>query len=493
LTLLNDLLDSSKIEAGKLELESAPFSLRSMLDQITRVLAVRTGEKGLRFYCRMPDEVPDVLLGDRTRLQQVLINLAGNAIKFTERGEVEIEVRVAEGGEDRRFRLAGWGLEEPATSDSPQLIPNSQSLIPLVALEFAVRDTGIGIPPGDRERIFRPFAQADASTTRRFGGTGLGLSICSSLVGMMGGRIWVESEVGKGSTFHFTVRLPMAAELPPEPETSLDISATAPSSLRVLLVEDNPANQKLATYILEERGHSVETAGDGQHAIRLTRQNPYDVILMDVQMPGMDGLEATKAIRAHEDGRRRVPIIAMTAHALKGDRERCLAAGMDAYLSKPIDAGEMIALVESLSVGSPSVATGGVSSALSPPQEGSPPAALVFDPGLALKRCLNKRDLLRQMIAFFFKDADSFLPRVRAALQKGDLAEVGRLGHRLKGTVSHLGAEAAREAALRVEQFMIHRGEQTEAEEAVKAFERECEVLRVVLTEYQATTGRGGH
>ena len=320
LTLLNDLLDSAKIESGKLELESAPFSLRRMLDQITRVLAVRASEKGLCFYCRMPEETPDAVVGDRMRLQQVLLNLAGNAIKFTEHGEVEISLRaLSQDGE--------------------------------ACLEFAVRDTGIGIPPSGLERLFQPFAQADASMARRFGGTGLGLSICKSLVEMMGGRIWVESEVGKGSTFYFTVRLPLAKELPSDFEAPVAVPAVACAQLRILLVEDNPANQKLATYVLQDRGHLVEIAGDGQEAICLTEQNRYDVILMDVQMPGMNGLEATAAIRKREDGSSRVPIIAMTAHAMKGDREQCLAAGMDGYLSKPIDAHEMIALVESLAAG----------------------------------------------------------------------------------------------------------------------------------------------
>ena len=350
LTLLNDLLDSAKIESGKLELESAPFSLRRMLDQITRVLAVRASEKGLCFCCRMPEETPDAVVGDRMRLQQVLLNLAGNAIKFTERGEVEISLRaLSQDGE--------------------------------ACLEFAVRDTGIGIPPSGQERLFQPFAQADASMARRFGGTGLGLSICKSLVEMMGGRIWVESEVGKGSTFHFTVRLPLAKELPSDFDAPVAVPAAACAQLRILLAEDNPANQKLATYILQDRGHIVEIAGDGREAVRLTEQNRYDVILMDVQMPGMDGLEATAAIRKREDGGRRVPIIAMTAHAMKGDREQCLAAGMDGYLSKPIDAHEMIAMVESLAAGGPPSATAGtVSSPPTPPQAAERPATPVFDP-----------------------------------------------------------------------------------------------------------------
>ena len=457
LTLLNDLLDSAKIESGKLELESAPFSLRRMLDQITRVLAVRASENGLSFCCRMPEETPDAVVGDRMRLQQVLLNLAGNAIKFTEQGEVEVSV-------------------SPLSQDGDG------------CLEFAVRDTGIGIPSSAQERLFQSFAQADASMARRFGGTGLGLSICKSLVEMMGGRIWVESEVGKGSTFRFTVRLPLANELPADVDAPVAVPTVACAQLRILLAEDNPANQKLATYVLQDRGHLVEIAGDGQEAIRLTERNRYDVILMDVQMPGMDGLEATAAIRKREDGGRRVPIIAMTAHAMRGDRERCLAAGMDGYLSKPIDGHEMIALVETLAAGAAAANAGADLAISSPTEPTSPLASAVFDPELALKRCLNKPDLLQEMIGFFFTDSDGLLPQMRAALQKGDLAEVGRLGHRLKGTVTHVGAEAAREAALSVEGFMLHAGEQAEAEEAVSAFERECEVLRAALTEYQATT-----
>ena len=317
LTLLNDLLDTSKIEEGKLSLESAPFSLRRTLDQTSRVLSARAEEKGLSFRCRIPEETPDALVGDRTRLQQVLINLAGNAIKFTERGEVEVAVSASTHGCE-------------------------------ATLDFIVRDTGIGIPRSRMDRLFLPFSQADASTTRRFGGTGLGLSISQSLVAMMGGKIQVESEVGKGSTFSFTVRLPVGSAVPPESEASFTISPAPLSRLRILLVEDNPANQKLVNYVLGERGHSVEIASDGCQAIGMARAGSYDAILMDVQMPGIDGLDATKAIRAEESGRRRVPVIAMTAHAMKGDRERCLAAGMDGYLSKPIKRHEIISLVESL-------------------------------------------------------------------------------------------------------------------------------------------------
>ena len=446
LTLLDDLLDSSKIEAGKLELDSAPFRLRRMLDQMTRVLGVRASEKGLTFSCRTPAETPDALVGDQVRLRQVLFNLAGNAIKFTERGEVEVSVRAVS--------------------------QNSEE----VRLEFAVRDTGIGISPSDRERLFQPFSQADASTSRRFGGTGLGLSISQSLVAMMGGRLRIESEVGKGSTFSFTVGLPLATEVPAPPEPSAEIAAAAPSTLRILLVEDNPANQKLAAYVLRDRGHSVEIVGDGQQALRMTQDAAYDVILMDVQMPGMDGLEATKAIRARESSGQRVPIIAMTAHTMKGDRERCLAAGMDGYLSKPVDGHEMIALVESLA------ARGAI-----PIASANTSATDVFDPDSALRRCFDKRDLLGQIIDSFLRDADNLLRKMRVALQRRDLTEVGRLGHRMKGTVALLGAETARVAAQQVEHYLLDAGDPAEAEEAVAVLERECEVLKSVLIANRTT------
>ena len=350
LTLLNDLLDSAKIESGKLELEAAPFSLRQMLGQIARTMSVRASEKSLNFSCRMLPGTPETLLGDRMRLQQILLNLAGNALKFTERGEVEISVRaLAEDG------AAG--------------------------LEFAVRDTGIGIPSAHLEQIFQPFAQADVSTTRRFGGTGLGLSICKNLVELMGGRIWIASQVGQGSTFYFTVHLPLAQTPPADSGTPVAVPPAACVPLRILLVEDNPANQKVATYVLQERGHRVEIAGDGRLAVALTAQNAYDVVLMDIQMPNMNGLEAAAAIRQRESLAEqetdplcrngptggahnrnsfplppRVPIIAMTAYASKADRLRCLAAGMDAYLSKPIDGPELIALVETFAARSPAAA-----------------------------------------------------------------------------------------------------------------------------------------
>jgi PAS domain S-box-containing protein len=489
LTLLNDLLDSAKIESGKLELESAPFSLRRMLDQITRVLAVRASEKGLCFYCRLPDQTPDAVLGDRLRLQQVLLNLAGNAIKFTERGEVEVSLHVknppspsgrAAGGE------AEAGIAPLTDSPHPDLLPEGEGA---VDLEFAVRDTGIGIPPSGQQRLFQPFAQADASMSRRFGGTGLGLSICKRLVEMMGGRIWAESEAGKGSTFHFTVRLPLTKQLPVDFEAPAALPPGDGAPLRILLVEDNPANQKLALYILQDQGHTVDVAGDGREAICLTEKNRYDVILMDVQMPGMNGLEATAAIRQREEVGSRVPIIAMTAHAMKGDRERCLAAGMDGYLSKPVNAQNMIGLVASLARGVPPVTRAAVAPGAA---ETSPPSpAAVFDPDEALARCFHSRKMMGEMIECFFDEMESLLPQMRAALDKGDLAELGRLGHRMKGTVAYLGAQPAREAALRVERFCTSGGgTPREAEQSVNVLERECAALKAALNDHRRAAER---
>jgi PAS domain S-box-containing protein len=445
LVLLNDLVDCAKIEFGELHLESLPFSLRPALDQITRVLTARADEKGINFSCRIAPEVPDALVGDRVRLQQVLLNLGGNGIKFTERGEVAVAVSVE-------------------SQDAAQ-----------VCLAFAVRDTGIGISAAESERLFQPFAQADPSTTRRFGGAGLGLSIASSLVGLMGGRISVESQPQQGSTFRFAIRLPLAKQQLLVRETpGTRFSAT--SSLRILLVEDNPANQKFATFMLKERGHEVDIAGDGQQGCGMAQQNQYDVILMDVQMPVMDGLEATKAIRAWEEGRSRVPIVAVTAHAMKEDRERCLAAGMDGYLSKPIDAGEMFAMLDRVAAKATLLAPA------PPPQPATAAAVPIFDSALALKRCMDSQDMLGEMVQCFQEEVDSLLPRMKTALQAGNYAELGRLGHRLKGTIVYLGAEPATEAAQRVAHFSQHPGDRDEVQKAVQGLERECALLKSALS-----------
>jgi signal transduction histidine kinase/ActR/RegA family two-component response regulator len=312
LTIINDILDFSKIEAGKLDLDSIPFDPIECVERVRALLGARALEKGLELRCEVRPEVPPCVAGDPLRVGQVLLNLIGNAIKFTEKGLVAVEVSVASAGE------AG------------------------VVLEFAVRDTGMGIAADKLQTIFEPFSQADGSMTRRFGGTGLGLTICSRLVRLMGGGIRVQSRLGEGSCFRFSLPVPVAkpaagppAQAAPPPEV-----AAAPGSggpLRVLLAEDNLVNRQLVVRLLEKRGHRVDTAENGREACEAFHRQSYDVILMDVQMPEMTGIEATAAIREAERGNgRHLPIIAMTAHAMKGDRERFLASGMDGYISKPI-------------------------------------------------------------------------------------------------------------------------------------------------------------
>ena len=333
LSVLNDVLDFSKIEAGKLDLNPTPFSLRQCVRETARIFSGEAARKRLELRAAVDAEVPDRLVGDPDRLRQVLLNLVGNAIKFTERGSVHLSVS--------RTGAGRGGLD----------------------LRFSVRDTGIGIPAEKQQLIFEAFRQADGSTTRRFGGTGLGLAICSRLVQLMGGRIWVESAGGSGSTFHFTARFAEASGVEaPSPSTADSLTnllnATRGEalvrSLRVLLAEDNPINQRLATRLLERRGHRVALAESGRQALdRLASarrdQQDFDVVLMDVQMPDMDGLEATRAIRAGErDTGRHIPIIALTAYSMTGDRDRCLAAGMDAYVTKPIDAAEFLKVVEAV-------------------------------------------------------------------------------------------------------------------------------------------------
>jgi PAS domain S-box-containing protein len=306
LVLINDILDLSKIEAGKLELEHIAFDLAPLVNDVVKSMAWRASEKGLTLSATIAEAVPAIVAGDPTRLRQVLVNLLGNALKFTERGSVSLHVSAVEASSDHAL------------------------------LQFSVTDTGIGIPEDKQQIIFEKFTQADGSTSRKYGGSGLGLSICQHVVQLMGGRMWIDSSHGAGSTFHFTVHLGRAQGVETMPPLT-----TAPEvkrRLSVLLAEDNPVNRLLAVRLLERMGHRVATANHGREAVERLERESFDVVLMDVQMPELNGFEATAVIREREHGASRHQFIAaMTAHALKGDRERCLEAGMDSYLSKPID------------------------------------------------------------------------------------------------------------------------------------------------------------
>lgn len=311
LAMINDLLDFAKVEAGKLELEAIPFSLRELIRDSVRLLAVRAGAKGLKLSQRVADGVPDSLVGDPTRLRQVLVNLVDNAIKFTPQGEVAVSV------------------QKPEVSGDAFLAPGS------CVFEFSVRDTGIGIPTDKQARIFQAFAQADPSMTRQYGGTGLGLSIATRLVQMMGGWLSVDSEPGKGSTFRFTVPFPVAP--PPSARTELpQEKASAVRALRVLVAEDNAINQRLIRDILETEGHTVTVVGSGREVLAELERQSFDVILMDVYMPHLDGFQTTVRIREREKATGgQIPIVALTAHALVGYKDACLKAGMTDYVSKP--------------------------------------------------------------------------------------------------------------------------------------------------------------
>ena len=328
LTILNDVLDFSKIEAGRLDLNPIDFPVRQCIRETSKMLRVGAAEKGLVLEYVVAEDVPDNVVGDPDRLRQVLYNIIGNAIKFTATGGVYLSVS-----------------NDPSTDGS-------------MILRFTVRDTGIGIPQEKQQLIFEAFRQADGSTTRKYGGTGLGLAISSSLVEMMGGSIRVKSEAGIGSVFSFTARFGLAgAGSAAKPIDSVSLknmlqaagthNGSSQPGLDILLAEDNPVNQRLAMRLLEKRGHRVELAESGHEAIEWVERKRFDLILMDLQMPDMDGLEATALIREREKkAGRRTPIVALTAHTMKGDRERCLEAGMDNYINKPIDAAKFLEIVE---------------------------------------------------------------------------------------------------------------------------------------------------
>jgi CheY-like chemotaxis protein/HPt (histidine-containing phosphotransfer) domain-containing protein len=464
LRLLNDILDFSKMDAGGFALESCPFRLRAVLDETMRSFSAKAREKGLVLACDLPRSVPDALVGDPVRLRQILTNLLGNALKFTERGEVVVRVSVAACASDE------------------------------VCLQFAVCDTGIGISPEDQGRIFAPFAQGDSSTTRIYGGTGLGLAIVSELVSMMGGRLWLESEPGRGSTFYFTARFPQLADQPPPVHPWVVPLAMpqeqAPHPLRVLLVEDTRANQEVVKKILERRGHRVEVADDGREALRRFQQQPFDVVLMDLQMPGMDGFQATEQLRALEGPRpSRVPIVAMTAHALSGDRPRCLAAGMDGYLAKPVHAREVVEAVEQYSPHDgetssvPASPRPCVSASSSAASASSPAETAVFRPEVALERLDGSRDLLHDVVEFFFEDSPELLEEIHAGLEPGDGRRVERAAHSLKGLSANLEAPEVVEAARRLEQ-MAHQGDLAAAGPLIANLDQQIARLKEALNDY---------
>ncbi len=618
LAVINDILDFSKIEARKLELERVDFSLRDLLGDTMKALGLRAQQKGLELACHIPADVPDALVGDPGRLRQVIINLVGNAIKFTERGEVIVQV----------------GRESETDGE--------------VTLRFVVRDTGIGIPPDKQSLIFQAFSQVETGMTRKYGGTGLGLAISSRLVAMMGGRMGVQSEPGRGSTFRFTARFGRSSQAPasrriaspirldslpvlivddhptnrfileemvaqwgmvptsapgaqaalatlhqaaqsgePFPLALLDAhmpevdgfelarqilaqpelagtalvmltSAGQPGDiarcrelgiqaylmkpvaqsdlfnavcaalarrdqlpepprpekpapayvprrpLRVLLAEDNPINQTLARRILEKAGHEVLVAQNGREVLEILKAHPCDAVLMDVQMPELDGLEATRAIRREEqqqDPPRHLPIIAMTAHAMVGDRQRCLDAGMDGYIAKPLHAQDLLMALDEATrppdeslpeVPAPPAplaeSPGENPPALAAPPEGGPGAeghgAEVFDPQAALAHAGGDAELLKEMAREFLRLAPQQFGELRRLLEQGNIAAARRVAHVLKGEVGNFSAKEATEAIVRLEAALDMPEGIAQTEPALGAVEAAWQRLRPVLEDF---------
>ena len=417
LTIVNEILDFSKIEAGKLDLEEIAFDLRQLVHETVRPMALRAQQKGLALHCDVPASVPRILKGDPGRLRQVLLNLLGNAVKFTQQGSVTLSLAI---GEER--------------GDTCRVI-------------FSVSDTGIGIPLTLQSMIFEAFAQVDGSTTRQFGGTGLGLTICRRLAILMHGDIAVDSRAGEGSTFRFTVPLRHSSVQLPEQErepalphgaaAALSLAAPVLSSqaatadgLHILLAEDNPVNQRLALRLLEKMGHRITLVDNGLAALERAMQAGVDLILMDVQMPGLDGITATRRIRQWEAAHGgHVPIIAMTARAMQGDRDHCLEAGMDDYLCKPIDGEQLRQLV------------GRFHSEQTRP---------VLEWRGALLRLDGDADLLLELAALFIAEGPLMMKALDDALAAGDGLASERAVHSLQGVLVNFGAQRAIAQAARL-------------------------------------------
>ncbi|MBI5761029.1 MAG: response regulator [Planctomycetales bacterium] len=625
LHVINDILDFSKIEAGKLELDAVDFLLRDSLGETLHTLAQRAHHKGLELAAHIASNVPDALIGDKDRLRQIVINLVGNAIKFTEHGEIVVEVSLSQTAgsasppEDAHL-LKPNDVTESSTAPAP---PRE------IELYFAVRDTGIGIPADKLDAIFNDFEQADGSTTRKYGGTGLGLAISRRLVNLMGGGIWVTSEIGRGSTFHFIARFgwqphhvddhtgtsqlnlenlrvlvvddnatnrrileelltnwrmrptvvesaadalreldqattagepfplvlldahmpemdgfslaerireqpellgstlmmltsggqlgdvarcrelgiaaylikpitqsdlfdkivqllersdPKSSSDAPPSETAAPTSSTA--RLHVLLAEDNPVNQKLAIRLLEKRGHQVTVANNGVDALRELDHGPFDVVLMDVQMPELGGFETTLEIRRREQASgRHQPIIAMTAHAMKGDRERCLAFGMDGYVAKPIQPQELYAALETL------VPPGS-------PTEQSSPIAPPVTPGLdwtvALKSVAGDVELLRELVEIFLEVSPKWLADLHQGIEQQNVTTIHRTAHSIKGSLGQLGATSAYNIAQRLE-IQGTDNHLANSDATLRELEHELDQIRPALVSFATTATRSSH
>ncbi len=440
LGLLNDILDFSKMEAGQVQLVDAPFSLRPLLGSTIATLNTAALEKGLKLQVQIDPELPETFVGDELRLRQILINLIGNAIKFTPDGTIALSVR----------------QEEATTKDDR------------IGLHFTITDTGIGIAQEKWDLIFKSFEQADSSYARQFGGVGLGLSICAQLVGLMSGRIWVENGEQQGSIFHVEIALP-AIEHEAEQTLINESEENKPElkQLRILVVDDNEVNREVASMTLEQE-HRVSTAADGLEALEIVAKEEIDVVLMDVQMPQMDGLAATRAIRALEQGTTvpvqlpeallaalgdrlrggHLPIVAMTAHAMGGDREKCLAAGMDSYLTKPFQPDQLQPILAE-ALGSGQLPPLHEATAAAPQEEQAPPSDSQRE---AIRHHLQTTTMLQpeqidRILEAALRSIGEWLAQMTKAQQEGNTETLGRAAHTLKGTLLQCGLDTWAEKA----------------------------------------------
>ena len=460
LGVINDILDFSKIEANKIELENIDFDLGKVFNSCLKPLSLRAGQKDLVLKCEIADDVPKEFEGDPNRLQQILVNLVSNAIKFTETGEINVTV-------NKKSKKHGK-----------------------VELHFQVRDTGIGVPAEKQSTIFEAFAQADGTTTRKYGGTGLGLAITWQLVALMDGRVWVESPAqtdsateNPGSTFHFTVWLKQntnqsAKNFLPVPSKILNKKSYR-KGLRILLAEDNHINQHLAVNLLKKYNHIVKLVTNGKEAVAAFQNEAFDIILMDIQMPIIDGFEATRLILDAEkaDGKPHAPIIAMTAHAMKGDRERCLAAGMDEYIAKPILADELFQIIERLA-GSAETETG-------PAPDGAD--GNKFDLSALLKATGGDIKLTLELIEIFLIDAPKKMSEIQKAIDENDGQALSRAAHAFMSSTGYFPKSKAIEV-LRVLETMGHNDQFVRSAETYAELSREVGEITFSLKEY--TSGK---
>jgi len=452
MVIINDILDFSKIEAGRMELDPHPFNPREMLETSLVPLELAARQNRVAFSVTVAAECPVMVVGDGGKFRQILINLVGNAVKFTPNGAVCVEL-------DRADSWAGN-----------------------VGMRLVVRDTGIGMSEEVCHQIFQPFTQADSSTTRSFGGTGLGLAISRRLAEIMGGTIGVESREGVGSTF--TLELPFEP-LPPDSPLLVPLApdhgvSAAPRALarNILLVDDVEINHELARIIMEKQGHRVTIATDGAKAVEAFRSGCFDMIFMDIQMPVMDGFQATQAIRELEQDRGgHIPIVAMTAYAADGDRRKCLEAGMDTYISKPVRPDAIVAVIDSLGTSAGDQMVGAASTAATIPDKPAAADIPVFNSQELLVRLGGKPELIPRFLEIFCRNVAENLERLREALAAGDAQQVHRQAHTIKGAAANIAAARIRASATILDEAAIA-GDLSGAPELLSALEAEFACFR---------------